>query len=167
MEPGAFVPAEVRGLVVLGEGVEGKAPRAVLELDGAPQAVSTIASTSTTNGTEILSNRKRSFQAPKRRPGLRCAVSLPWPRGRGRGSPAARKPGGDVSFLMATDSNLKCPKYGHDFKLSYSQFDSFSDPSVPGLIWREGAHRFAVKCPSCRKRSHYHMTDDGRQLTTW
>lgn len=61
---------------------------------------------------------------------------------------------------MSTEYHLKCPKCGHEFNLNYDQWNSLSDPDVPGLIWREGVHAFAVKCPSCRKRSHYHVSDE-------
>jgi DNA-directed RNA polymerase subunit M/transcription elongation factor TFIIS len=67
---------------------------------------------------------------------------------------------------MAQKYHLKCPKCGYEFDLNYSQLNSLSDPDV-GITWREGAHRFAVKCPECHSRSHYHISEDGKQLSTW
>lgn len=68
---------------------------------------------------------------------------------------------------MAREYHLKCPKCENEFDLLYDQLNSLPDPDAPGLIWREGAHRFAVKCPSCRQRSHYHLSDGGEQLSDW
>ncbi len=60
---------------------------------------------------------------------------------------------------MAQMYHLTCPKCGHEFDFNYDQWNSLSDPSVPGLVWREGGHSFAIKCPSCRKRSHYKVSE--------
>lgn len=67
---------------------------------------------------------------------------------------------------MAQEYHLKCPECGHEFDLYYDQLNSLFDPEA-GIIFREGGNRFAVKCPQCRKRSHYHMSDDGKQLPSW
>lgn len=71
-----------------------------------------------------------------------------------------------ILTAMSQEYHLKCPKCGHEFDISYDPLNSFSDPDA-GIIIREGTHRFAAKCPSCRRRSHYHMSDEGEQLSTW
>lgn len=68
---------------------------------------------------------------------------------------------------MVSEFHLKCPKCVNEFDFEYDQLNSFSDPNVPGITWREGTHRFAVKCHSCGKRFHYHMGDDGKKLSDW
>ncbi|KQB35355.1 MULTISPECIES: CpXC domain-containing protein [Acidiplasma] len=67
---------------------------------------------------------------------------------------------------MIQKYHLKCPKCGHEFNINYDPWVSFPDPDL-GIIIREGKHRFAVRCPACHKTSHYHMSDDGEQLSTW
>jgi Fe2+ or Zn2+ uptake regulation protein len=67
---------------------------------------------------------------------------------------------------MSQDYHLKCPKCGHEFDLNYDPLNSLSDPEA-GIIIREGTYRFAAKCPECKKRSHYHMSEDEKQLSNW
>jgi endogenous inhibitor of DNA gyrase (YacG/DUF329 family) len=59
-----------------------------------------------------------------------------------------------------TEYHLKCPECGHEFDLNCSQWNSLSDPDVPGLIYRYGPHRFSIDCPSCHKWSRYHVSEE-------
>lgn len=64
---------------------------------------------------------------------------------------------------MSGTYNLKCPKCGFEFEFYYDSLNSFSS-QVPGLVFREGSHAFSVKCPRCRKRTHYHVDDTGMAI---
>ncbi|MEJ2252449.1 MAG: hypothetical protein P8Y70_20750 [Candidatus Lokiarchaeota archaeon] len=55
--------------------------------------------------------------------------------------------------------HLTCPRCGNEFDFDYNQFSSLTKF---GLVIRYGAHSFSVKCPSCRKRARYHVTDNDR-----
>ena len=63
-----------------------------------------------------------------------------------------------ASHQFSTEYHLKCPKCGHEFDFNYSQWNSSSDPDVPGISYRYGPHMFSISCPSCRKRSRYHVS---------
>jgi endogenous inhibitor of DNA gyrase (YacG/DUF329 family) len=64
-----------------------------------------------------------------------------------------------ASHPFSTEYHLKCPKCGHEFDFDYSQWNSSSDPDVPGISYRYGPHRFSINCPSCHKRSRYHVSE--------
>lgn len=55
--------------------------------------------------------------------------------------------------------HLKCPNCGEEFDFDYSEINSFSKL---GLVFRYGPNAFSVKCPKCRKRSRYHVTEADR-----
>jgi phage terminase large subunit GpA-like protein len=55
--------------------------------------------------------------------------------------------------------HLKCPNCGEEFDFDYNEFNSFSKL---GLVFRYGPYSFSVKCPNCRKRSRYHVTEADR-----
>ena len=52
--------------------------------------------------------------------------------------------------------HLKCPNCGHDFDFNYNQFVGISKL---GIVMRYGPNSFSVKCPFCRKRERYEVSD--------
>ncbi|MEM0156404.1 MAG: hypothetical protein QW597_07400 [Thermoplasmataceae archaeon] len=55
--------------------------------------------------------------------------------------------------------HLKCPLCGHEFDFDYN---SMVGISRLGIVMRYGPYSFSVKCPACRKRSRYNVTEEDR-----
>ena len=55
--------------------------------------------------------------------------------------------------------HLTCPKCDTEFDFNYNQLMSISKH---GIVFRFGPYSFSVKCPNCRKRSRYHVSDEDR-----
>jgi endogenous inhibitor of DNA gyrase (YacG/DUF329 family) len=55
--------------------------------------------------------------------------------------------------------HLKCPNCGNEFDFDYNQLIGISKL---GIVFRYGAHDFSVKCPACRKRQRFHVSDEDR-----
>lgn len=53
--------------------------------------------------------------------------------------------------------HLHCANCGEEFNFDYNSLVSFSKL---GIVFRYGPHDFSVKCPKCRKRGRYSVTDD-------
>ena len=58
---------------------------------------------------------------------------------------------------MAKLYHLTCPRCSNEFDFEYSEWNSLSDTKDFGIVFREAPHAFSIKCPACRKRSHYHV----------
>lgn len=61
------------------------------------------------------------------------------------------------SWRDMTLYHLHCPKCGEEFDFNYN---SLVGISKLGIVVRYGPHDFSVKCPNCRKRGRYSVTED-------